>query len=82
MTSDVIMGPVPPGEILDSSPCTRSRSRHPCPWPGRRLGPGSHNASLGAGDENRTRTVSLGSRAVTAAEGADLPISTVRSSRD
>jgi hypothetical protein len=36
----------------------------------------------GAGDENRTRTISLGSGAVTAAEGADLAISMVRSSRD
>jgi hypothetical protein len=36
----------------------------------------------GAGDENRTRTISLGSRAVTAAKAADLPVLVVRSSRD
>ena len=36
----------------------------------------------GAGDENRTRTISLGSGAVTAAEGPDLLVLVVHSSRD
>ncbi len=35
----------------------------------------------GAGDGNRTRTVSLGSGAVTAARGADLPSLAVMSDR-
>ena len=37
--------------------------------------------SCGAGDENRTRTISLGSVAVTAARGADLALLAVRSDR-
>jgi hypothetical protein len=35
----------------------------------------------GAGDENRTRTISLGSTAVTAASGADLPVQVSASDR-
>jgi hypothetical protein len=35
----------------------------------------------GAGDENRTRTISLGSAAVTAARGPDLAFLTVMSNR-
>ena len=44
-----------------------------------------HRPELGgscrAGDENRTRTISLGSRAVTAARGVDLASSGVPSNR-
>ena len=38
--------------------------------------------TLGAGDENRTRTISLGSAAVTAARGADLASVAVPSDPD
>ena len=41
-------------------------------------GPGRHD---GAGDGNRTRTVSLGNRAVTPGMGADLPVPSTASTR-
>jgi hypothetical protein len=66
-----------PGLRDFSTTCATRETRSRLPAARAYLGP-----RMGAGDENRTRTISLGSAAVTAASGADLPVQVPARDRD